>query len=1171
MVRKYVKHIALLLCALLFSSVYVDARVFEAGEVIYVKKSPANWSWYGNDDAGRFAYFYKEGTPLFAWSEKAQYVPYCGDVLQVRVPAGEWTHVIMTRNSVDSDPDWSNVHYNGDDNNVQKSADIEIPANQNYLDNFRQYKDAQNNPYDKWHWSDCYFYRPSEDPTSNGKINNVDKQVVEVCTQSSGDPLSLQPRLINETDGYDYGQARTWFKWDGEKWKELPYASTDWGFGGPGSLNETIGAANSHTYYFLSSKDQHRQRFIEISVTKDCSPTCEITDFGVVTSSVNVHDSTYVLEGVVAFGESLGKTLRISVTDAKGEHHVDYNAPTTPFIFSLSELYADGATLTATASFIGGGSDCSRNSDPYPAPNAIDGIKTTPINITHGETPTLTPSTPGTDGFKWHDGNTTDHERIVPAYCFDTTVIYTYYEYEPKPTFAGNLIDNGDFSADETYYGDIKRSNDVTGCDISDYNFWGKEVTTESNFYDKYMDGSSSLFGGFSIVTDANSFWKRYTKKIDAKAGIYYALFDADNSGSKRAWYANTGKSSKLKLVKGTNYMFSFWVANINNYGEMNNAAILQFAIRYKQDGAWSEEELLGNPIDLNEYKDNIWHQNSHVYTSPADADEVEIMVRDLNISKNPGGNDFALDDIQFQAISVHSQAIKNCERFVVNIQEPDITVNKPEMTILKTPACGNTDFEMQVHVSYSKLNNKCPDNTITLQLTDDIYGDIFTTPITIDPTLNPEDITLTLSSATYAMLVADGKEHKLTATITRKDGQGKEKSWQSSDTYTSPGVPALTVTEPIVSKPDCDQTTFDLEVKATYAYQSGTELLFYWDGDLHTEASKNISYGSSSTITTKLTGLTYDGNKHTLLICTDNTTLDCQDSKDVDVPFSPYIYDYVATPKQMGCDIDEYDVVVTFYVTNGQGKEVTVWGKEDQNTTFAAKEGENTVKFEGVAIDAADDYFDIWFVEAESNCEKKKTAKYDEPVTPHISVTQGPEVGDMDCNLTTYTVKFDITHTNQSGKLYGWIDDDDANKKEFDYEKNPATVTFTEVPGDGLEHTLHAAFDGENSCSIEIKSFKAPFTPVISDVQIKRSEMKCGETTFQVTVEATLSENAKGHKLTVTGDTGKDVPITYDITDTKFSEMFTLDRDKATGEFVIYFADANNCEPQTYTYDPPK
>ena len=1166
-----------MLCALLFSSVYVDARVFEEGEVIYVKKSPANWSWYGNDDAGRFAYFYKEGTPLFAWSEKAQYVPYCGDVLQVRVPAGEWTHVIMTRNSVDSDPDWSNVHGNGNDDNVQKSADIEIPENQNYLDNFRKYKDAQNNPYDKWHWSDCYFYRPSEDPTSNGKINNVDKQVVEVCTQSSGDPLSLQPRLINETDGYDYGQARTWFKWDGEKWKELPYASTDWGFGGPGSLNETIGAANSHTYYFLSSKDQHRQRFIEISVTKDCSPTCEITDFGVVTSSVNVHDSTYVLEGVVAFGESLDKTLHISVTDAKGEHHVDYDPQstnlTTPFLFSLPELYADGATLTATASFIGGGSECTRISDPYPAPNAIDGIKTSTINITHGETPTLTPSTPGTDGFKWHDGNTTDHERIVPAYCFDTTVIYTYYEYEPKPTFAGNLIDNGDFSADETYYGDIKRSNDVTGCDISDYNFWGKEVTTESNFYDKYMDGSSSLFGGFSIVTDANSFWKRYTKKIDAKAGTYYALFDADNNGSKRAWYANTGKSSKLKLVKGTNYMFSFWVANINNYGEMNNAAILQFAIRYKQDGAWSEEELLGNPIDLNEYKDNIWHQNSHVYTSPADADEVEIMVRDLNISKNPGGNDFALDDIQFQAISVHSQAIKNCERFVVNIQEPDITVNKPEMTILKTPACGNTDFEMQVHVSYSKLNNKCPDNTITLQLTDDIYGDIFTTPITIDPTVNPEDITLTLSSATYAMLVADGKEHKLTATITRKDCQGKEKSWQSSGIYTAPGVPALTVTEPVVSKPDCDQTTFDLEVKATYAYQSGTELLFYWDGDLHTEASKNISYGSSSTITTKLTGLTYDGNKHTLLIRTDNTTLDCQDSKDVDAPFSPYIYDYVATPKQMGCDIDEYDVVVTFYVTNGQGKEVTVWGKEDQNTTFAAKEGENTVTFKKVKTDAAKDYFNIWFVDAEANCEKKKTAKYDEPVTPHISVTQGPEGPevDMDCNLTTYTVKFDISHTNQSGKLYGWIDDDDANKKEFDYEKNPATVTFTEVPGDGLEHTLHAAFDGENSCSVEIKSFKAPFTPVISDVQIKRSEMKCGETTFNVTVEATLSDNAIGHKLTVTGDTGKDEPITYDITDTKFSEMFTLDRDKATGEFVINFADANNCEPQTYTYFLPK
>ena len=71
-----------------------------------------------------------------------------------------------------------------------------------------------------------------------------------------------------------------------------------------------------------------------------------------------------------------------------------------------------------------------------------------------------------------------------------------------------------------------------------------------------------------------------------------------------------------------------------------------------------------------------------------------------------------------------------------------------------------------------------------------------------------------------------------------------------------------------------------------------------------------------------------------------------------------------------MGCDIDEYEVVVDFYVSNGQGKTVTVWGK-DQMETFAAKEGKNTVTFEKIKTDAADDYFDIWFAEA-VGCDKK-------------------------------------------------------------------------------------------------------------------------------------------------------------------------------------------------------
>ncbi|MBQ6763584.1 MAG: hypothetical protein IJP45_00190, partial [Paludibacteraceae bacterium] len=1169
---KHIIRFVLILCALLCSAVRLSARMYQSGEKVYVNAVQndglGDWS---QANAKLFLYFYQStNSSNSEWVELSR-VGTSNVFEGTLVPNNPWYDRVSV---IRKGPEGTAGNWN---NRWNQSCDIIIPDNNrncNLLYEFYKKDNLSDNCGNK---SYLWFYHPIEDPTSESasKIDQADKEVIEVCTQSVGDPFSLQPRLKETNDNYDYDQKHTWFKWDGSKWQEIANAQDKWGFDGSGGLNETIGAEGSRTYYFLSTQDHAKQRFIEISVTKDCSPTCEITDFGVVTSSVNVHDSTYSLDGVVAFGEAMDKTLRISVTDAKGEHYVDYNNPKTPFIFSLPNLYADGADdVVATASFLGSG--CSRNSDPYTAPNAIEGINTQTFNITHNETVTLTPSTNGENGFKWHDDKITAHEPITPAFCFDTTLIYTYYEYEPAPTAAGNLIEDGDFSTtDESFYGTINRSNTISGSAISNYNFWGKDVHNESNFYNVFKDGDNSLFGGFSIVTNANDFWKRFTDKIDPKAGTHYALFDADNSGSRKAWFIDTGKSSKLKLAKGTNYMFSFWVANINNYGEMNNAAILQFAIRYKQNGAWSEEELLGNPIDLNNYMDNIWHQNSHVYTSPVDADEVEIMVRDLNTSKNPGGNDFALDDIQFQAISVHSQAIKHCERFVVNIEEPKVTVEKPVISITN-PKCSETEFSMEVKVSYSELNNKYP---VFLQLTDDVYGEIFTTPIEIKPAVNPKEITLTLPASTYTMLKADGAEHTLTARIIREDCHKADKGGENSTIYTAPGVPKLEVSEPVVPTPDCDQTTFSLEVPAKFAYLKGSKLEFYWDGVLHSEATiTGITYGApiATPILTKLTNLTYDGNPHTLEIRTDNTEFDCQvEFKDIKVPFSPHIYDYSATPTQMDCDIKEYEIAVDFFVTNGQGKKVTVQGK-GQTKPIDAVDGKNTVTFEGIQTDTEEDFFEIWFEDATNTCKKK--VSYSEPVTPHISLTQGPAFDNPDCNKTTYSVKFDVSYINQNGKLYAWIDNDESTKKEFSYKENllvedKVTIEMQNLAGDGLEHTFHVRFDGDHGCELSPKTYKAPFAPTITEVNINRNEMKCGETTFKVTVAATLSENAIGRKLFITGDTGTE-PTTYDITATKFSHEFTVNRSEATGIFHIYFEDAENCASQKtkeYTYIPPK
>ncbi len=1064
----------------------LSARVFKEGEIIYVKMHPANWDWYGSTpEDGKFAYFFKQGTSAHAWSAEAIGVPYCGDdVLQVEVPAGDWTHVIMTRNSVKENPDWTNVYNNGDEEKVNKSADIEIPANQNYLENFRQYKDAEKHPTDKWYWKDNYFYRPSANPTLSSvtKIGNADREVVEVCTQSSGDPFSLQPRLTSDIGGYDYNQGRTWFKWDGSQWKELRHANTYWGFDGSKGLNETIGVAGSHTYYFLSTSNQGKQRFIEVAVTKDCAATSKITDFGAVTSSVNAHDSTYVLDGIVAFESANGHTLRISVTDAKGEHHVDYKNPTTPLVFSLDSLFADGSTgVIAKAEFLG---TTYSSTTTFKAPDAVTGITTHKFTIAPKETKKLEPSTDGSGGYEWNDPSITEHEPTVGPFNFDTTVIYTYYEYEAKPTVEGNLIDNGDFSTTKTdFYGTVNRTNNFTGSAISEYNFWGKDVTEGSDFYDKYKhkegETKTSLYGGFSIVKDANKFWKRYTKKIPAKAGTHFALFDADSTGSKKAWTVTTTKCPKLTLAKGTNYMFSFWVANINNYGEMNNAAKLQFAIRYKQGGSWSAEEKLGNPTDLNKYPDNIWHQNSYVFNSPVDASEVEIMVRDLNATKNPGGNDFALDDIQFRPISVVSQAIKNCERFVVDIYEPPTVVNTPAITITKTPACGKTDFSMNVTVSYSTLNDKFP---ITLELTDDIYGTILTTPI--DPAVNPNSITLTLSSATYTMLVADGKVHTLTAKIIRKDGKGVDKGGQNSSTYTSPGIP--TILEPVlkVKNTNCDKVTFDLEVTTEYLAFKGSKLHYEWDGTEWTNADKpDLSYKENTwqkAIGT-LHNLPADGQAHTLRVYSDSAALDCDYTfADWTAPYSPQVTVVpTATILDFKCDDEKYQVKVETNFTNGQGHNLIFedWNGDKKTVTTAAADTYKDCTFEYAWENPTAHSFKVYFEGAE-DCKDNHVISFTSPFLPvidKITVTGMPAT--IACDAKDYTIGVNFTSLYTpipAGKQIVITYDSLCNTKTtepIDVTDFPYNLTLYNT-ATGTENTIYIAFADAPNCKKDYSYF---------------------------------------------------------------------------------------------------
>lgn len=505
--------IALLACLALGMS----AREFEKGEKLYFNAKPASYpGWKDGTSTNTIKLWGRLVNSTDEYWIEAQW--YGGDNCYLEIPndgfltSRSWNKLVLYRCD----------YYNRNDvklNTGEIDIDASYAIDKNYIQNFYYDDGGTKNGANWWNLT----FTPVEAPTGES-VDGVTKEVMEVCTSSAGDPLSLQPILAGDPLMYDYNHsaAHAWFKWNGSAWTALDGQATGfhsdgnaWGYEGGTKIKETIGAAGSSTLYFLWTEKPSRRRFLEVDVTEDCDATLEITDFGVVISNLDVDNSTYTLNGIVAFNDeavisSPPTQLRISVKDTKGEHHVDYvhNSPdplTTPFVFSLPGLYADGATgLVAKAEFVGTG--YSKLSESYTAPDASD-VEIVPLEQAYNATTTFT-APGGEDGFKWNDGLTST-TRTVPAYNYDETLKFTYYDYEKLPAKSGDLIKNGSFTAAESYYGTIHRKLDIIGSAVSEYNFWGKDVTTGSDFYDTYKDGGQSISGGMAIVSDANDFWKR--------------------------------------------------------------------------------------------------------------------------------------------------------------------------------------------------------------------------------------------------------------------------------------------------------------------------------------------------------------------------------------------------------------------------------------------------------------------------------------------------------------------------------------------------------------------------------------------------------------------------------------------------------------------------------------
>ena len=674
------KHIILLAVACVLSfSVYADTRHYEKGEKIYLNAKQGEMDW---STASAHLFLYIWGSTGVDWVTMSKEN---GDIFVGDMPAGDWDEFIVVRkNEATTTSGWDNNIWN-------KTCDLPFVNNPD-INCINEFWIGGDNCKGSAKWA---TYAPSL--VKIGAFASAEtEENIKVCPNALGSLLSLHPKLKADKSNYDYDNVKChgWYVSTDNKstWKSVDnYAGSardgeknqDTAYVLPNSLS------SGAIYFYLHSSKKVGRRLIKITAdATKCDLDCEITSLEIALSAVNANDTTYTLDGVVAFGEPSGdlvitcgtKSTTISKAQAKS-----------PQIFKIEGLPAatnNTTSATVTAQFTGSGNKCTM-SKTFTVPNAVEGIKTSTIHVLVGETKNIHPDNADYDyTHEWY----LNHEKQKPQDDLTTTPrqkattdTYMYQEFNPP---VGEMIDvmkNGSYEEDGmSAYG-------------SDYDYWGRFDNADApiDYYKDHKDANN----GFAVVRSANKFAPTYAKVVSAKEaaeardGSYFALFDAASGNEmtgRKAWYTNTDKNSDLKLKKGTTYLLSFWAANINNYGEMDNAAVLEFQI--------NGQSIIKLDLGIDEFRNNRWHQCSAIYEAKTEINNVTISVINSNSNRLWVGNDFALDDIQFRPVSNNTPVVRIQRIYYVQTHEPHVKALAVASTSL---GCDSTAYKVDITVTY--------------------------------------------------------------------------------------------------------------------------------------------------------------------------------------------------------------------------------------------------------------------------------------------------------------------------------------------------------------------------------------------------------------------------------------------------------------------------------------
>ena len=935
----------------------VNARMYTAGEQVYLNSdqsasevSDQKFNWK-NDNAKLFLYFFQStNASNNEWMTLNPTEPGSNVFVGTMSGSNPWyDRVIVVR----KDPSGTAGNW---DHKWTQSCDINIPDNGDCSCNFINiYCGATAN------WKG-FAPKASTLPSASSIVSGgVAMEKISICPNDLNGPFSLRAKLNAAKTQYVYTDVKGhgWYmSYDGITWTEVLSGTTGIALDGiddqidqnKNQLPATL--PNGEIYYYLHSCIPSGRRLIQIKTNStSCDLDCEITSFETAVSNVNADDNTYTLDGMVAFGKASGD-LVISCDGVS----MTITAPKSPQAFSLYGVPAateDGKKTTATAYFTGDQSNCSKQIT-IDVPNAREAVEVVNVDSLTGKTFVLTPKDyDPANTYVWlANGDTIEgapQVLVIDPYSKDSTTTYTYKEYYPASGSMEDIIKNGDYE-DATGYGTYKHKST-----ISDNNFWGiyNNSASQMNFYDTCSLAESEKSNGFAVVRSAYHFYPTYAK-VEAKSGTNFALFDAatgEEGANKKAWYATTAISSKLKLQKGTTYVLSFWAANINNYGEMDNAARFKFRIEYNSK-VWESRELnLADP----EFRNNIWHQCSQTFFADEDCNNVTISVVNLNNNVLNVGNDFALDDIQFHPISTVSKVVKSQQQFVVTAHEPK--VDAFTATVVPLDCDAEPNYTVKMHVEYQNPKGQLIIKDVT---TNTEYPYAVSAPFDTPTTLDTNIVITGLIPATH------------TWDAYFEDWTTAQMSGVTTD---APVVPTIDTLNISFSDPGCTELTTTLTFDLDYTYQRGT--MTYWVDAL---PKQTATYTIDDPTKQTLTGLTVanipaDGkNNHVLHVSFDGTNSCVKDYALSTVPFSPVISSVtVSVPATVQCKDNDYPVSVSLVTPyDATGRNIVLSGSKD--TTIVATGTSTTVAFKLTDIGAAVSHTVIAAYEATPTCTTSST-----------------------------------------------------------------------------------------------------------------------------------------------------------------------------------------------------